>query len=135
VKAMPNSFSMNFEMEEYGIYQDKGVKGKTSSSKAPNSPFKFGTGTGAKGGLRKGINQWVRKKQFQFTDKKTGKFMSYDSTAFLISKSIYNKGIKPSLFFTTPFEKAYKNLPEDLVTAFGLDAIKLFNTTTFPKQK
>jgi ABC-type bacteriocin/lantibiotic exporter with double-glycine peptidase domain len=32
VKAMPNSFSMNFEMEEYGFYQDKGVKGKSSSS-------------------------------------------------------------------------------------------------------
>jgi hypothetical protein len=135
VKAMPNSFSMNFEMAEYGMYQDQGVKGKTSSSKAPKSPFRFGSGTGQSGGLTKGINQWVRKKRFQFNDKKTGKFLSYDSTAFLITRSIYHKGIKPSLFFTKPFEQAYKRLPEDLVEAFGLDAIKLFNTTTFPKQK
>jgi hypothetical protein len=135
VKAMPNSFSMNFEMEEYGFYQDKGVKGKSSSTKAPSSPFRFGSGSGAKGGLTKGIQKWVKKKRFQFNDKKTGKFLSYDSTAFLISRSIYQKGIKSSLFFTKPFEAAYKNLPGDLVEAFGLDAIKLFNTTTFPKQK
>ena len=135
VKAMPNSFSMTFEMEEHGLYQDQGVKGKKSPAKAPNSPFQFGRGTGEKGGLTKGINKWVRKKQFQFTDRKSGKFLSYDSTAFLISRSIYNKGMSPSLFFTKPFEKAYKRLPSDLVEAFGLDAIKLFNTTTFPKQK
>lgn len=134
VKAMSNSFSMNFEMEEYGIYQDLGVKGKSSSSKAPNSPFRFGSGKGQSGGLTKGINKWVKKKRFQFSDKKTGKFLSYDSTAFLITRSIYHKGIAPSLFFTKPFEKAYKRLPQDLVEAFGLDAIKLFNTTTFPKQ-
>lgn len=134
VKAMPNSFSMDFSMEEYGFYQDQGVKGKKSSSKAPNSPFKFGSGKGAKGGLTSGINNWVRKKRFQFSDKKTGKFLSYDSTAFLITRSIYNKGIAPSLFFTTPFNKAFKNLPDDLVKAYGLDAMKLFNTVTKTKQ-
>jgi len=29
VKAMPNSFSMEFMMEEYGFYQDKGVSSVT----------------------------------------------------------------------------------------------------------
>ena len=130
VKAMPNSFSMDFSMEEYGMYQDKGVRGKTSSAKAPDSPFKFGTGSGQKGGLTKGIDKWVRQKQFQFSDKKTGQFLSYKSTAFLISRSIYNKGIKQSLFFTAPFETAYNKLPDNLVKAFGLDFKKLFNTTT-----
>jgi len=51
VKAMPNSISMYFSMEEYGAYQDQGVRGKRSNAKAPNSPFKFGSGTGKKGGL------------------------------------------------------------------------------------
>ena len=41
-------------MEDYGVFQDKGVKGKDPSKvspnakitgqQAPNSPFKFGTG-------------------------------------------------------------------------------------------
>ena len=127
VKAMPNSFSLQFYMEDYGAYQDLGVKGKSSSEKAPNSPFKFGSGTGKKGGLTEGIKEWVRKRRFQFKDKKTGKFLSYESTAFLITRGIYNKGIRPSMFFTKPFEAAYKNLSDELVKSFALDAEKLFD--------
>ena len=111
------------------MFQDKGVKGKSSSAKAPNSPFKFGTGTGRKGGLSEGINKWVKRKRFQFRDKKSGKFLSYDSTAFLISRSIYHKGIAPSLFFTKPFEKAFKNLNKDLVEAYKLDVEQLMKNT------
>jgi len=130
LNVSPNSFSLSFLMEDYGMFQDKGVKGKTSSSKAPNSPFKFGSGTGKKGGLTEGINKWVRRKRFQFRDRKSGKFMSYDTTAFLITRSIYNKGIKPSLFFTKPFEKAFKNLDKDIIEAYKLDVEELLKFTT-----
>lgn len=123
-----NSFSLSLLMEDYGIFQDKGVKGKTSSAKAPNSPFRFGSGTGKKGGLTNGIDKWVRRRRFQFRDKK-GKFMSYQSTAFLITRSIYNKGIKPSMFFTKPFEKVFKGLNEELVKAYALDVEKFMATT------
>lgn len=129
VKVSKNSFQLAFMMEEYGVYQDKGVRGKSSSSKAPNSPFKFGTGTGRKGGLSEGINKWVKRKRFQFRDKKSGKFLSYDSTAFLISRSIYHKGIAPSLFFTKPFEKAFKGLNKDLVEAYKLDVEALMKNS------
>ena len=129
VKVSKNSFQLEFVMEEYGIFQDKGVRGKSSSAKAPNSPFRFGTGTGKKGGLSEGINKWVKRKRFQFKDRKSGKFLSYDSTAFLISRSIYHKGIAPSLFFTKPFEKAFKNLDKDIVKAFRLDVEALLETT------
>lgn len=46
-----NSFQLSFKMTDYGEFIDLGVKGVSSSFKAPNSPFKFGTGTGMKGGL------------------------------------------------------------------------------------
>jgi hypothetical protein len=109
-------------MDDYGMFVDKGVKGKTSSAKAPNSPYKFGTGTGKKGGLTQGINKWVKQKGFQFRDKKSGRFLSYDSTAYLITRSIFNKGIKPSLFFTKPFEAGYKKyIDVDLLKSFGQD--------------
>ena len=123
-----NSFGLDLVMQDYGMFQDKGVKGKTSSSKAPNSPFQFGSGTGKKGGLTNGIDKWVRRKRFQFRDKK-GRFMSYQSTAFLITRSIYNKGIKPSMFFTKPFEKAFKGLNEELIKAYALDVEKFMATT------
>ena len=115
-----NSLGLYFEMEEYGTFQDLGVKGKKSSAKAPNSPYQFGTGRGKKGGLTEGINKWVRARRFQFRDKK-GKFTSFESTAFMITRSIYNKGIKPSFFFTKPFEKAFERLPNDIIEAYGLD--------------
>ena len=129
VKVSKNSFELSFLMEEYGVFQDKGVRGKSSSAKAPNSPFKFGSGTGKKGGLSEGINKWVKRKRFQFRDKKSGRFLSYDSTAFLISRSIYQKGIAPSLFFTKPFEKAFKGLNKELVEAYKLDVEALMKNS------
>ena len=118
-----NNYSIvGFSMAEYGQFQDQGVKGKSSSLKAPNSPFKFGTGSGKKGGLTKSIDKWVRARGFQFRDKKSGKFLSYEQTGFLISRSIFQKGIKPSLFFTKPFEAGYKKyIDTDLMKAFGQD--------------
>jgi hypothetical protein len=118
-----NGFTIvGFQMADYGTFVDLGVKGKTSSNKAPNSPYKFGSGTGKKGGLTQGINKWVKQKGFQFRDKKSGKFLSYDSTAYLITRSIFHKGIKPSLFFTKPFEAGYKKyIDVDLMKAFGQD--------------
>ena len=132
-KVNPNSISLYFEMLDYGLFRDKGVRGKTSSSKAPNSPYKFGSGKGKKGGLTNGIQKWVKQKRFQFRNKE-GKFMSYESTAFLITRSIYHKGTKPSLFFTKPFEKAYKNLPNELISAYGLDITKNFIDTIDTKK-
>ena len=117
-----NNFTIvGFQMADYGTFVDLGVKGKTSSLKAPNSPYKFGSGTGRKGGLTQGINKWVKQKGFQFRNKQ-GKFLSYDSTAYLITRSIFHKGIKPSLFFTKPFEAGYKKyIDVDLMKAFGQD--------------
>lgn len=121
VKVSANSIELDFQMEEHGLYIDQGVKGKTSSAKAPNSPFKFGTGTGKKGGLTKGIENWVKRRRFQFKDRQTGKFMSYEQTARLITRSVYNKGIAPTEFFTKPFEAGFKRLPEFIIEAYGLD--------------
>ena len=113
---------VGFSMDEYGQYQDQGVKGKTSSTRAPNSPFKFGSGRGKKGGLTNGIEKWVKQRGIQFKDRKTGRFLSYKGTAFLITRSIFHKGLKPSLFFTKPFEAGYKKyIDEDLMEAFGMD--------------
>ena len=120
VKKTNKGYNLSFEMEDYGKFQDKGVRGKSSSAKAPNSPFRFGTGSGKEGGLTNSINKWVKRKGFQFRDKKSGRFLSYDSTAFLITRSIYTKGIKPSLFFTKPFERAFKRLPDELVEAYAI---------------
>ena len=126
VKANPNSFEMDFSMEEYGFYQDKGVSG---IKKKYNTDYKYTN----KMPPAKAFDKWVVRKGLAPREK--GKFKNRKSLSFAIARSVYINGIKPSLFFTKPFEKAFKRLPEDLVEAFGLDAIKLFNSTTFPNQK
>ena len=50
--------------------------------------------------------------------------MSYENTAFLITRSIYHKGIKPSRFFSKPFDEAFKELPDEILEAYGQDLNK-----------
>ena len=119
-----DSTTLSFDFgsaNDYWQFVDKGVKGVSSSAKAPNSPFKFGTGTGKSGGLTKGINGWVARKRIQFQDRKTKQFLSYKATAFLIIRSIWNKGLETTNFFTKPFEQAFKRVPDDIYAAYALE--------------
>ena len=148
VKAMPNSFYMDFEMNDYGKFQDKGVKGKDPSKvsknarikgqQAPNSPYKFGSGSasGQWGMFVSNIQKWAQKRNIRLRDDK-GKYKKggYSTIAQIIAGNIYNRGIKPSLFFTKPFEAAFKRLPDELVEKFGLDAMNLFKQTQFKNEK
>ncbi len=111
-----NSFSLDFLMNEYGNFQDQGVKGAKSSAKAPNSPFKFGS----KMPPAKAFDKWVIRKGIAPRTKE-GKFMSRKSLTFLIARSIYRTGLKPTLFFTKPFEKNFAKLPDNVIEAYGLD--------------
>jgi hypothetical protein len=75
------------------------------------------------------MDKWIVKRNLKGVRDKDGKFISRKSLQFLIARSIYKKGIKPSLFFTKPFEKAFKNINEDLIEAYRLDVQKLMETT------
>ena len=130
IEKSQDDFLLDFLMEDYGAFVDRGVKGKTSTypeTSAALSKFQYGSGTGQKGGLTKALynpetkSGWIKKKKFQWKDKKTGRFLSYESMSYLIARSIYNKGLKANLFFTKPFEAGLKRLPDDLIKAFVLD--------------
>jgi len=129
VKVSKNSFQLTILMEDYGMFVDQGVKGKTSSTRAPNSPFKFGSGKGKEGGLTEGILKWTQFKRIQFKNIKTGKFLSYKSTAYLITRSVYNKGIKPTNFITKPFENEFKKLPDQLIKDYALELNSFIKST------
>lgn len=120
-KVMPNSFSMDFSMEDYGHFQDKGVNGKKS---VWTTAYRFGT----KMPPPSKLDKWIVRKGIAPRDKQ-GRLISRKSLQFLIARSIFINGIKPSLFFTKPFEDAFKRLPSELISKFGLDAVKLFDTT------
>jgi hypothetical protein len=71
----------------------------------------------------KALDKWIVKKGIAPRDDK-GKFLSREGLKFAIARKIYINGIKPSLFFTKPFEKYYKRLPNQLITKYGLDLDK-----------
>jgi hypothetical protein len=120
VKEMPNSISMYFQMEAYGFFQDKGVSG---IKKKYNTEFSYTT----KMPPPSKLDKWIVRKGIAPRDKK-GKLMSRKGLQFAIARGIFMNGIKPSLFFTKPFEKAFKKLPDALITKYGLDAEQLFDS-------
>lgn len=136
-KVMPNSMMIEFSMEEYGYYQDKGVNGVGPATRDKNGKLKTLVTDGeykftSKGGIRglKGMpppakfDKWIVRKGIAPRDK-NGKFISRKSLSFLIARSVFRNGIKPSLFFTKAYQSAYKRLPNELVKKYGLDASEL----------
>ena len=143
VKESKNSIQISFEMDEYGFFQDQGVKGanpskvsknaKIKGQQAPNSPYRFGSGTkkGTFDQFASSIARWAQRKNLRLRDSK-GKYAkgNYKTIGYIVAGNIYNRGLKPSLFFTKPFEAAFKKLPDELVEKYGLDALELFEEIT-----
>lgn len=121
LKVSENSFSLSFLMEDYGVFQDKGVSGV---KKKYNTPYSYTT----KMPPPSKMDKWIVRKGIAPKDDK-GKFIKRKSLQFMIARSIFNNGIKPSLFFTKPFKKAFKNLDKNIVKAFKLDVEQLLETT------
>ena len=130
IEVGANSFRLAFLMEDYGKFIDKGVQGSNPSGikkgvqKAPNSEYRFKS----KSIPTKVLDKWVIKKGIA-PRSKSGKFLSREGLKFAIAKSIALQGIRPSLFFTRPFEAAFKNLPDELAEAYGLDVEQFLQYT------
>jgi len=109
------SVLLKFNMEDYGDFQDKGVKG-AANFKAHKmkefTPFKFKPHAQGeffkKAPPIKDISKWVKLKNI-------------NASPWAIQRSIYQKGIPQTLFFTKPFRKQFKNLPQDIIQAFAAD--------------
>ena len=117
-KVNKNSISLYFEMLDYGIFQDKGVSGKF---KKYNTDFSYKS----KMPPSKVFDKWIVRKGIAPRNEK-GQFMSRKSLSYLIARKIFREGIKPSLFFTKPFEKAYDRLPDEIIEAYGIDIVNLY---------
>jgi len=119
VKEMQNSIGVYFEMEAYGNFQDKGVSG---TQRKFNTPYSYKT----KMPPPSAFDKWMVRKGIA-PRSTSGKFQSRKGLQFAIARTIFKEGIKPSLFFTKPFEAAYKTLPDTLIEKYGLDAEQLLN--------
>lgn len=102
-----------FSMLYYGLFQDKGVDGKRVKH---GSPFSFKS----KMPPPSKLDKWIVQRGIAPRDK-NGRLMTRQQTQFLIARGIFFKGIKPSLFFTKPFEAALKRSGKDFQKALGGD--------------
>ena len=127
LNVSPNSFSLEFYMSEYGAFVDEGVQGtKSNYVENRNSRFSFKN----KRPPSKPLAEWAKSKNIRLRDEK-GRFKrgNYQSIGYVLAKSIFEKGIKASFFFTKPFEAGFERLPDDLVEQFALDIDDLLEFT------
>jgi hypothetical protein len=107
-------------MEDYGKFQDLGVSGV---KKKYNTPYSYKD----KIPPAKAFSDWVVRKGLKGIRDEKGRFIKRKSLQFIIARSVYTKGIKPSLFFTKPFERAFERLPQELQEKFGIDLQNAFD--------
>ena len=123
LKTSANAFILNFFMEDYGIYQDRGVSGKFRKY---NTPFSYKD----KMPPPKALDKWIVRKGLKRVRNEQGQFIKRKSLQYLIARSIFRKGIKPSNFFTKGFEQAFEKLPKEMVDAYKLDLEEFLTHTT-----
>lgn len=114
--------SLEIFMDEHGAYVDKGVSG---IKKKYNTEFSYKS----KGGLKgmpppSAFDKWNVIKGRGARDDK-GRFLSRKQLNFRTAVGVFMYGIKPTGFFTTPFEAAFQSLPNDISEAYGDDFEKL----------
>ena len=115
-----NSFELGFKMQDYGQFQDKGVSGKIRKF---NTPFSYKD----KMPPARAFDKWVIKKGIAPRSK--GKFLNRESIKFAIARSVFLNGIKPTNFFSKPFEAGFSKLPDDVIQAYGLDVEEFLKYT------
>lgn len=133
-------FTIEFSMDEYGTFVDKGVSGnqnkrqyKDYMGKKVPSPYKYTTRQPPSGILEK----WIKArglrgrvdKDWKSAGNKGGQFIKDKSFAFLIARSIKAKGIKGISFFQRPMELGLKRFGSDLLNALKGDISESLNKT------
>jgi len=131
IKVSKNSFQFDLYAEDYWAYVDYGVKGiggtKADGTKwkrklVTNNKFKYRSPskTNSNGGFLLALGGWTIKRSIA-PRSKGGQFQKRRGLIYSIRTSIFHTGIETTDFLTKPLEKEFKELPDKLVEAFGLD--------------
>ena len=130
VVTSEEGFSVQFYMDSYGTFVDKGVSGtnkrrsfKDYKGKTISSPYKYTT----KQPPSRVLDKWIVKKGIAPRDEK-GRFMSRKSISFLIARSIKRKGIQGISFFQKPLMLGLKQFGKEMLGAVKDDIINGLTT-------
>ena len=127
VSESGSSLMFQILMEDYATFVDKGVSGTKTKYDTPYSYTDKMPPPSA-------LDKWTVRKGIAPRDDK-GRFMPRKSLQFLIARSIYRDGIKPSLFYTEPYHKYLKNISKRLEKSYRVDVRDFTNFTIKQTQK
>jgi len=129
VTSKPDSVSLEWEFgkaEDYWIFVDQGVRGTNQpddngyrvpgKQRGQGSPFKYTTKMPPRGA----IDRWIVRKPLKQARKK-GKFIKRKTFAFFIQRSIFQRGLQRTLFFSTPYEQQLQKYDRKILDAVGED--------------
>ncbi len=126
-----DGFSVQFYMDSYGTFVDKGVSGnkqkrtfKDYKGQTISSPYKYTNKQPPPGILAK----WIKKKGIKGRDKKTGRFISNMSLAFIMGRAIKRDGIQGISFFQKPLGLGLKQFGKNLLGSLKEDIIEGLTT-------
>tara|TARA_R100001594_G_scaffold19858_2_gene38672 strand:+ start:1585 stop:2127 length:543 start_codon:yes stop_codon:yes gene_type:complete len=125
-----DTVTLEFEFgnaDNYWKFVDEGVRGAggfkgSGRARGKGSPFRFGSGKfgGTWNKFKKSIKNWIRKKGLKGRDKK-GRFIKVESFAFLIQRSIFQRGLQRTQFFSKPFTEQLNKQTDIITEAFADD--------------
>ena len=125
-----DTVTLEFEFgnaDNYWKFVDEGVRGAggfkgSGRARGKGSPFRFGSGKfgGTWNKFKKSIKNWIRKKGLKGRDKK-GRFIKVESFAFLIQRSIFQRGLTRTQFFSKPFTEQFNKQTDNITKAFADD--------------
>ena len=127
VSEKGSSLMFQILMEDYATFVDKGVSGTKTKYDTPYSYTDKMPPPSA-------LDKWTVRKGIAPRDDK-GRFIPRKTLQFLIARSIYRDGIKPSLFYTEPYHKYLKNISKRLEKSYRVDVRDFTDFTIKQTQK
>ena len=108
--------------DDYWQFVDEGVKGVggfkgSGRARGQGSPFKFSN----KMPPRRAIDKWIVTKPLKAGRDEKGRFVSRKSLAFLIQRSIFQRGLERTQFFSRPFTEQLDKQTDNITKAFADD--------------
>ncbi|MEJ6792010.1 MAG: hypothetical protein QNK89_04555 [Lacinutrix sp.] len=113
VTSESDTLTFQILMEDYATFVDKGVSG---TKQKYDTPYSYKD----KMPPPSSLDKWIVRKGIAPRDEQ-GRFMTRKTLQFLIARSIFTKGIKPSLFYTEPYHKYLKNISKRLQKSYRID--------------
>jgi hypothetical protein len=138
VTSSKDAVTLEFEFgraDDYWQFVDEGVRGVggfkgSGRMRGGKTPFRFGSGKfgGTWNEFKNSIKNWIKRKGIKGRSReegKKGRFIKLESLTFLIQRSIFQRGLERTQFFSKPFTEQLNKQTENITKAVADDLEEL----------